>query len=69
PRRNLSDIATLPAVKRLSYIRSFCIDSIFLLGALLCLFHTHVTSVMARMVFFLIPVALSVSNKLVGRKA
>lgn len=68
PRRNLSAIANLPAVKRLSYIRSFCIASIFLLGALLCLFHTQVTSVMARMVFFLIPVALSVSNKLVGRK-
>jgi len=67
PKRNLSAIANMPEVKKLSYIRSMCIALIFLLGALLCLFNTYLTSRAARIIFLLIPISLSLSNRLVGR--
>lgn len=62
-KRNISALASSPVIKKFAYERNISIMLTFLLGALLCLPGWLWSSIAARFVFFLIPVAIAIINR------
>lgn len=68
-KRNISVLSTHPHLKKYANQRNVVIAMIFLLGILLCLPGWIWTSIASRLVFFLIPIAISIINKRAKKEA
>ncbi len=62
-KRNISLLSGDSHIKKYAYQRNISIAIIFLLGALLCIPGWIGTSIASRLVFFLIPIAISIINR------
>ncbi len=62
-KRNISILSQHPELKKFSFERNISIAIVFLLGAVLCIPGWLWSSIAARFVFFLIPVAIAIINK------
>jgi uncharacterized membrane protein len=64
PKNNLSELAHQPQVRKYAYYRSLSIAFIFLLGALIANFEGKFAFWVSRMIFFLIPFAIMIINRM-----